>query len=73
MPCICYGAVSGDEELDRFLKTPEGVDAMQCLLIAAALIKKHRVCAECFYQDFEKSFVKCFEHLLLGCPEKEVK
>lgn len=69
MPCICYGAASGEEELDAFLLTKEGEKAMECLKEAAFLIKKNNVRLECWKGDFEKAFIQAFTHMLLGCNE----
>jgi len=38
MPCICHGAVSGDEMLDKIIKTPEYKKANKLLKEAASII-----------------------------------
>ena len=71
MPCICYGAVSGDEEFDTFLKSEKGQEVMNCLTQARDNIKSHRICEECSLNqiEFRQMFVKCFLHMLVGCDE----
>ena len=71
MPCICYGAVSGDEEFDTFLKSEKGQDVMEHLTNAATIIKSHKISEEYMMRDidFRQMFVKALLHMLVGCDE----
>lgn len=72
MPCICYGAVSGKEEFDRIKQTdPDRWNKIhKNLTEAALLVNQTRIHEECFRHAWQKIWLECFEHLLLGCPEK---
>jgi hypothetical protein len=72
MPCLCYGSISGDEELDAFVNSEKGQHVMQNLTHAASLIKEHNISIECDLNqiEFRQMFVKCFLHLLVGCDEQ---
>lgn len=71
MPCICYGAISGDEEFDTFLKSQKGKDVMDHLSRASLIIKSHKISIECGLHDveFRQMFFKAFMHMLVGCDE----
>ena len=73
MPCICYGAVSGDEAFDDLKKRyPDHFEAiMTALMKAEFLIRSAPYSDECFKENWQKKWVKCFEHLVCGCPEKK--
>lgn len=72
MPCICYGAISGEEEMDRFLESKNGKDVMEHLTNAALIIKTHKISTQCNLRDseFRQMFVKAFLHMLIGCDEQ---
>lgn len=72
MPCICYGAVSGQEEFDSFLQSEKGQETMRSITRAASLIMSHRISDECTMNDieFRQIFVKAFLHMMVGCDEK---
>lgn len=72
MPCICYGAISGDEEFDTFLKSDKGKEVMELLTQASTIIKSHKISEECNFSDieFRQMFVKCLLHMLVGCDEE---
>lgn len=70
MPCICYGAVSGDEEYDKFIKSEMGQEVMRNLKNAAALIKSADIHEECMPMEFRQMFVKALLHMLIGCDEQ---
>ncbi len=72
MPCICYGAISGDEEFDTFLKSEKGKEVMEHLIKASSIIMSHKIHIECDLRDieFRQMFVKCFLHMLIGCDEQ---
>lgn len=72
MPCICYGAISGIEDYDAFLKSSEGLEVMEHLHKAAVLIKSHKLNPEVIDMntiEFRQMFVKAFLHMLVGCDE----
>jgi hypothetical protein len=69
MPCICYGAISGKEEYDRFLKSEKGQETLDHLKKASILINSFNVHEECFTIEFRQMFVKCLLHMLTGCDE----
>ncbi len=71
MPCICYGAISGDEEFDSFLQSDAGKQVMEHLSIASMIIKSHKISFECDMNtiEFRQMFVKCLLHMLVGCDE----
>ncbi len=71
MPCICYGAVSGNEDLNRFMKTEIGETVMTMLKSSAMLIKHFSVHEECYREDFYSAFILAFDHMLNGCNEKK--
>lgn len=70
MPCICYGAVSGREEFDNFIKSEEGKKTLELLKESAGKIKSFDLHPECFAREFHEVWIKCFVHLLEGCSEK---
>ena len=74
MPCICWGAISGEEEFDDFLKSEMGHIVMESLKMTAQLIKDHKFSTECTYDyqhmEFRQMFVKAFLHMLVGCDEE---
>lgn len=70
MPCICYGAVSGDEQLDKHLQTENGRETLLCLRAIASQIKLANIDIECDRREFNRAFVTMFSHLLNGCPEQ---
>lgn len=72
MPCICYGAISGYEEFDTFLKSNKGKEVMELLTQASTIIKSHRISIEGDLSDmqFRQMFVKCLLHMLIGCDEE---
>ena len=74
MPCICYGAMSGEDAYDHFLKSDAGQTAMNNLKMAAILIKKYDLPLEAIHRtndiEFRHIFVKAFMHMLIGCDEK---
>lgn len=70
MPCICHGAISGDEELDDFLKSDKGKDVHLRLKTIAKELNDQRISAECWREEFNASWIKCFDHMLNGCDEK---
>jgi hypothetical protein len=74
MPCICYGAVSGEEEYDDFIKSEKGQRAMEHIIKAASLIMSHNISDEAMHNinntEFRQMFVKCFLHMMIGCDEK---
>ena len=71
MPCICYGAISGDEEFDTFLKSEKGQQVMEHITKAASIIMSHKISLECDLNniEFRQMFVKCFLHMMIGCDE----
>lgn len=73
MPCICYGATSGKEEYDDFLKSKKGKQAMDHIIKAASIIMSHRISIEAVHNindiEFRQMFVKCFMHMMIGCDE----
>mgnify|MGYP003390593917 len=70
MPCICHGAVSGDEELDKFLSSEKGKNIHARLKEIAGEINQESISAECFRLHFNLSWAQCFAHMLQGCDEK---
>lgn len=74
MPCICYGAMSGEDAYDEFLKSESGKEAMGYIIKAASIIMCHNLPAEaiqyCSPIEFRQMFVKCFLHLMIGCDEE---
>lgn len=73
MPCICYGAISGKEEYDEFLASPQGKEVMENIINAASIIKSHSMPMEVIdisIVEFRQMFVKCFMHLMVGCDEE---
>lgn len=72
MPCICYGATSGIEDYDRFLKSAKGKEAMEHIIKAASIIMSHNLDPEVIDMstiEFRQMFVKCFLHMMVGCDE----
>jgi heme-binding NEAT domain protein len=69
MPCVCYGAVSGNEELDKFRETEDGKEVYRDILHAAFLIKNASIDIECERNEFNSAWIKCFDHMLNGCDE----
>lgn len=73
MPCFCYGAVTGEEAFDEFIKTQEGRQTLQAIQTAVQLIKEAKIPSECMPHqiiEFRQMFVKGFLHMLVGCDEK---
>lgn len=73
MPCICHGAVSGDEAFDDYLKSNEGKVTMMMLEGIAMRIRNAGLPVECLpYQhiEFRNMFVKALLHMLVGCDEE---
>jgi len=73
MPCFCYGAVTGQEAFDDFVKTENGKKTLQAIETVVVLIKTADLPSECMpYQiiEFRQMFVKGFMHMLVGCDEK---
>jgi hypothetical protein len=75
MPCICYGAVSGKEEYDNFIKSEKGQQTMEHIIKAASLIMSHNISDEAYHNinniQFRQMFVKCFLHMMIGCDENQ--
>ncbi|GEM_PF-2833909 len=72
MPCICYGAITGKEDYDKFLESTEGKLVMKNLRDTAACIKSHAIDVEVIDMndiEFRQMFVKAFLHMLVGCDE----
>lgn len=69
MPCICYGAISGQEEYDDFLTSDEGKQLLSDMKEIANRIKKVPIHEECFPIEFRQMWVKCLLHMLVGCDE----
>jgi len=69
MPCICWGALSGEQAYDAFLNTREGQDVMKHLKAAAFIIKNTDISYECKTVEFKKLFVTALHHMLVGCDE----
>ena len=73
MPCICYGAVSGDEAFDEYLKSNEGIVTLLALEGVANRIKSAKLpieCADWQVIEFRQMFVKALMHKLVGCDEQ---
>jgi hypothetical protein len=72
MPCICYGAVSGEEEFDKFLSSEKGKETMDHIIKAASLVMSHNISPACDLSniEFRQMFVKCFLHMMIGCDER---
>jgi len=69
MPCICYGAVSGNEMFDTILKSKEGQETFEDIKKLANRIKNHEIHEECMDIEYRQTWVKCLLHLLIGCTE----
>ena len=72
MPCICYGAITGKEDYDKFLESTEGKLVMKNLRDTAACIISHAIDVEVIDMndiEFRQMFVKAFLHMLVGCDE----
>jgi hypothetical protein len=70
MPCICHGAVSGDEMLDKLIKTPEYKKANALLKEAASIIHHIPIDMECYPTSFYDAWCTAFRHHLRGCNER---
>lgn len=72
MPCICYGAISGEEEFDTFLKSEKGKEVMEHIIKASSIIMSHNISLQCNLNniEFRQMFVKCFLHMMVGCDEQ---
>lgn len=74
MPCICYGAMSGKDEYDEFIRSEKGIKAMEHIVTAASLIVSHNISDEAMHNidvfEFRRMFVKLFLHLMVGCDEE---
>lgn len=74
MPCICYGAMSGKDAYDEFIRSEKGKETMEYLTKAAAILRKHRLPLETIHRcndiEFRQMFVKAFLHMLVGCDEE---
>ena len=72
MPCICYGAISGKEEYDKFISSEKGKQTMEHIIKAASLICSHNIHVECDMNniEFRQMFAKCFLHMMVGCDEQ---
>lgn len=73
MPCICYGAMSGQEDYDRFIKSTKGQEVMDHIVKAASIIMSHQLDREVEDMniiEFRQMFVKCFLHMMVGCDEQ---
>jgi len=73
MPCLCYGAISGKEEIDRIKKDDPArwKEIRFALKNAAALIKYVKIDQECYEKDWMQAWEVAFNHMLHGCTEKE--
>lgn len=69
MPCICHGAVTGKEEFDKFIQSPQGVKALEMLRESAKLINVYPLALECYKENFQLVFFEAFYHMLNGCEE----
>ena len=69
MPCICWGAVSGQEAFDEFLLSENGQETMRHLAAAKHLLLTHQLPQECYRSEFNDVFIKAFGHLLNGCDD----
>ncbi len=74
MPCICYGAISGQQEYDNFIKSEKGKQVMEHMIKCASLIMSHNIHEEAMHNinnfEFRQMFVKCFLHMMVGCDEE---
>jgi hypothetical protein len=75
MPCICYGAMSGQDEYDEFIKSEKGQQTVEHIIKAASLIMSHNISQEVIQNinnfEFRQMFVKCFLHMMVGGDEEE--
>lgn len=71
MPCICHGAVSGDEMLDKIVGTPEFKKANKLLKEAAMVIQNTPIDRECYSTSFYDAWIQAFRHHLRGCDARE--
>jgi hypothetical protein len=69
MPCLCYGAVSGKEEFDKWISSASGKRALDYLKMAAREVLSHKIDSECFDEEYKKAWIKAFDHMLNGCDE----
>lgn len=74
MPCICYGAMSGKDAYDEFIRSEKGKETWDHLLKAAAIIMSHHLPDEAIHNvnniSFRTMFATAFLHMMVGCDEK---
>lgn len=74
MPCICYGAMSGQDAYDEFIKSEKGKETLDHITKAASIIMSHSLPLEAIHNvndiEFRQMFVKCFLHMMVGCDEE---
>ena len=74
MPCICYGAMSGQDAYDKFIQSEKGKEVMEHIIKAASIIMAHQIPLEAIDNintiEFRQIFVKCFLHMMVGCDEQ---
>lgn len=73
MPCICHGAISGNEEFDRMKKEFPRTwnEVLKNLRDAAILINTFPLQVECDESNFHIVWMEAFAHMLQGCPENK--
>jgi len=74
MPCICYGAMSGQDAYDEFIKSEKGKEVLDHIIKAASIIMSHQLPREAIHNicdiEFRQMFVMCFLHMMVGCDEE---
>ena len=74
MPCICYGAMSGQDAYDEFIQSDKGKEALGYIIKASSIIMAHNLPLEAIHNvnhiEFRQMFVKCFLHMMIGCDEE---
>jgi hypothetical protein len=75
MPCICHGAETSDEYMNRIINTEEYKIINKLLKEAAELIKKQYANFDYVYRieldesNQHEAWIKAFTHHLKGCTD----
>lgn len=70
MPCICHGAITGDDFLDSIINTPEFKKVNKMLKEAASSINAIAIPMETYVQSYHDAWMHAFKHHLRGCDGK---